>query len=163
MFYFQLFFISNCDWKKFFPQNTNFLKSISGFFFFFQVKFFLSDASFEEYSWRFWGFWLVFWGFVFWGFFVGLVFLCYFNLFGFAVCSGFFFFFVNKIKAGDLSGLLYILLAVYFPSETKSHAKFPVRSQRNLPVGAGAMLAICKRRQWWCTVGQSFITGKMSL
>lgn len=52
-----------------------------------------------------------------------------------------------KMKAEDLFGLLYILLAVYFPSETKSHAKFPVGSQRNLSVGIGAMLAIYKSRE----------------
>lgn len=42
----------------------------------------------------------------------------------------------------DLFGLVYILLAVCFPSETKSHAKFPIRSQRNLSVGVGSILAI---------------------
>lgn len=76
------------------------------------------------------------------GFFVGLGFLCAFNLFWFVWG-----FFANKMKAGDLFGQLYILLAVYFPSETKSHAKFPIGSQRNFSVGFGAMLAIYKRRQ----------------
>lgn len=81
-------------------------------------------------------------GFVCLGFFVSLGFLCDFNLFWFVWG-----FFANKMKAGDLFGQLYILLAVYFPSETKSHAKFPIGSQRNLSVGVGAMLAIYKRRQ----------------
>jgi len=46
----------------------------------------------------------------------------------------------------DLFGMVYILLAVYFPSEIKFHDKVPIGSQINLSVGVGSILAICIRR-----------------
>lgn len=63
----------------------------------------------------------------------------------------------------DLFGLVYILLAVYFPLENKSHAKFPIRSQRNLSVGVGSILALYVRRGNDVTqLGKALSLGKIS-
>lgn len=56
------------------------------------------------------------------------------------------------------------MTTVDFPPETKPCAKFPIRSQRHLPVGVGSIPAIHKRRgDDVIQLGKPESTGKIRL